>query len=162
MAIVSLFIDSPRGRLGPIRAHRAGLDSEISVLIEPNECAADRVIDIDGVADDGRVIALLGQAPPGSNTPRRMYFSDASRLVYPSKRPPTLEGSSGILPIASPTSFGPQRTQNPRASRAGSSRSTSNCTTATGNRWARNGGIRPMAPGLASTLNSETLPSVAA
>src|SRR2546430_6645295 len=63
MAIVSLFMDSPRGRLGPIRAHRAGLDSEISVLIEPNECAADRVIDIDGVADDGRVIALLGEAP---------------------------------------------------------------------------------------------------
>src|SRR5438309_4187663 len=62
MAIVSLFMDSPRGRRGPIGAHRAGLDSEISVLIEPNECAAARIIDIDGVADDGGVIAFLREA----------------------------------------------------------------------------------------------------
>src|SRR6267143_128470 len=62
MAIVSLFMDSPRERRGPIRAHRAGLDSEEPVLIEPNECAAARVIDIDGVTDDGRVIAFLREA----------------------------------------------------------------------------------------------------
>ena len=63
-----------------------------------------------------------------------------------------LAAASPMRPIASPVSPVAQRMQRPFASRAGSPAAASNLTSASGKRWVRNGGTRPMAPTLPSTL----------
>jgi len=105
---------------------------------------------------------VRNHASPASKTPRTILRSESCSLVYPSNRWPAFDGVSSTLPIASPTSLGAQGTQKPASLRTGSSLATSNRTRAAGNRCARNAGMRPMAPGLPSTLNIDTLPSVEA